>query len=819
CRETERKALIDFKRGLHDPSNRLSSWVGEDCCAWEGVGCSNISGHVIKLDLRNKRCRWALHGDITPSLRSLQQLSHLDFSGNYFTHKPIPKFLGAFRRLTYLNLSGAGFVGRVPDQLGNLSTLQHLDLSYNCYGDDEGDDFFCLYLENTRWISMLTSLRHLNMNWVNLTNASNWLQDLNVLPRVQEIELSSCDLGTFPRSLSHKNFTSLTTLDLRYNDINSTIPDWVFNITSLDLEHLDLSYNSLNGSLPTSLGNLSMLQSLILSSNYLNGTFPEGIKRLKGLVQLDLYSNSLRFAGIKDMFFERLPSSLEYLDLSYNSLHGSLPASLGNLFMLQSLILYSNYLNGMFPEGIKRLKNLVHLDLYNNSLSLSEDDLANLSSLKDLDISYNSIHLNKSDDWIPSFQLNTLYMPFCQILPTPHFPKWLRTQITLGELDLSNTGMKETIPNWLPSSLEYLDLSNNMIGGDVPIYLSNLTTLDLSNNSLSGHLPPKISIMMPSLEYLSLSDNNIMGEMPQFFPKISNTMSSLRWFDLSANNLSGGIPFSFCRIKSLVVLRLSKNNLSGKLPNCWKNSSNLVILDLSSNKLQGGLPDSLSNLQTLQSLHLSYNNFMGQIPLSFRNFTGLVTLDLAHNKFFGNIPNWIGESLPYLRTFNLRSNAFTGSIPRLSHLTSLQIVDLSNNHLSGIIPNSFGNFSALKGSPSKDLYFHNIYYEDYMWLFTKGSELEYNTMLLSIDTVIDLSNNGLSGCIPRELENLHGLRSLNLSGNYLTGEIPSNIDGMQLLEILDLSRNNLSGIIPSTLADLNFLNDLNLSYNNLSGKI
>ncbi|XP_064995378.1 receptor-like protein EIX2 [Musa acuminata AAA Group] len=1013
CRETERKALIDFKRGLHDPSNRLSSWVGEDCCAWEGVGCSNISGHVIKLDLRNRRrmdlyedcshqevydfldddpgCRWALRGDITLSLLSLQQLRHLDLSGNYFTHKPIPKFFGAFRRLTYLNLSGAGFVGRVPDQLGNLSTLQHLDLSYNCYGDDEDDDFFCLYLENTRWISMLTSLRHLNMNWVDLTDASNWLQDLNVLPRVQEIELSSCELGTFPRSPFQVNFTSLTTLDLRGNDINSTIPDWVFNITSLEflylggndlhgffpnsitkltslkaldlsgsvfqdgfmqlapisnlcklqilylsqvpindvlanlemvfsrclrnsmeelylggtqlsgsfpdwlgniknLKSLDLSFNSIYGSVPASIGNLSSLQHLYLYSNELKGTISKGIGQLKSLVDLDLSNNSLSLseddlanlsslkyldisynfielnkaddwipsfqlqsllmdfcqigptpqfpnwlrtqttlrqlylssAGIKDMFFDRLPSSLEYLDLSYNSLNGSLPASLGNLSMLHSLILSSNYLSGMFPEGIKRLKGLVYLNLYNNSLSLSEDDLSNLSSLKILDISYNSIHLNKSDDWIPPFQLNSLRMGFCQILPIPHFPKWLRTQTTFGELDLSNTGMKETIPNWLPSGLEYLDLSNNMIGmigGDVPYYFPNLTVLDLSNNSLSGYFPLKLSNMMPKLRYLFLSSNSFSGNLP---PRISNTMPSLQWFDLSTNNMSGEIPFSYCQLRNLEGLQLSENNLSGEVPNCWKNSSNLLLLDLSSNKLVGGVPDSLCNLQTLESLHLSHNNLSGPIPHCLKSCTELSTLDLGHNNFIGNIPTWIGESLLYLKTLSLRSNAFTGNIPQLSSLPSLRILDLSNNNLSGTIPQSFGDFSALKSAPMYQCcYFNNdsLSVED-MWLFIKGSEIKYTTSRqLSIDTLIDLSNNYLSGNIPEELGNLHGLRSLNLSGNYLIGKIPRSIDGMKQLEVLDLSRNNLSGAIPSDLAALNFLDHLNLSYNNLSGSI
>ncbi|CAL9137622.1 unnamed protein product, partial [Musa acuminata var. zebrina] len=782
----------------------------------------------------------------------------LDLSGNNFEGNRIPEFLGSFGRLTYLNLSGAGFGGRVPDQLGNLSTLHQLDLSYNFYPDDD------LYIENIGWISRLTSLQHLNMNQVSFRNVSNWLQALNVLSSIQVVELASCDLRTFPPSLSHVNFTSLTILNLEDNIINSTVPDWLFNITSLEV--LYLGWNYLYWQTLDSIAKLTNLRQLDLSYNMFHNDFrPEALSNLCKLQILDLEEVPINnvLSNLESVFSGCLMFSLEELDLSgtqlrgslpdwlgnfknlkslylsNNFLYGSVPASLGNLSSLQSLFLSSNDLNGSISEGIGGLKGLIQLDLSNNSFRFSKVHFANLSSLKWLDISYSYIDLNKGDDWIPPFQLHGLNMTFCQIVPRPHFPKWLRLQTTLRDLSLSSTSIKERIPNWLPSSLEYLDLSNNEIIDDVPQYLPNLMYMDLSNNSLSGHLPPRITNIMPHLQYLDLSGNKIAGELPQLFSKqthyldlsnnsflsqlplrISNTMQYLFWFDLSMNHLSGSIPLSFCQKKFLRVLRLSKNNLSGELPNCWKNSSSLFILDLSSNKLQGRIPDSLRNLQSLRALHLSNNNLIGQIPLSLKSCTNLVTLDLGYNNFNGNIPAWIGESLPYLKTLSLRSNALTGRIPELSHLTSLQILDLSNNNLSGAIPHTFSNFSSLKrSSSSSDLYFNNYSYDDEMWLFIKGSELEYTTRLLSIDKVIDLSNNSLSGFIPEELGNLHGLRSLNLSRNYLTGEIPSNINGMQQLEILDLSRNNLSGAIPSTLATLNFLSYLNLSYNNLSGRI
>lgn len=77
--------------------------------------------------------------------------------------------------------------------------------------------------------------------------------------------------------------------------------------------------------------------------------------------------------------------------------------------------------------------------------------------------------------------------------------------------------------------------------------------------------------------------------------------------------------------------------------------------------------------------------------------------------------------------------------------------------------------------------------------------------------VLNLSNNALSGALPAEVRRLSRLKILNLSHNNFTG-VPAEIGQLSNLEVLDLSYNNLTGL-PYELGNLSRLKLLDLTGN------
>ncbi|KAL4618796.1 hypothetical protein ACB092_06G036000 [Castanea dentata] len=831
CIQSERHALLSFKNDLQDPSNRLSSWAA-----------------APNQDCSYERSRFG--GKINPYLLDLKQLIYLDLSYNNFSGIQIPKFLGSMGSLRYLNLSYARFGGLIPHQLGNLSNLHYLNLG--------GYSYYNLYVMNLQWLSGLPLLQHLDLSFANLSQASNWLQEINKLPSLSELRLSFFHLSAsipppIPNSINFsslttlhlsvnyfqnssilfwifglrnlvsldlswnqfygpipvhlQNLTSLSHLGLSANNFNSSIPNWLYSFSHL--EFLNLGYNSLHATISSSIGNLTSAISIDLSRNELEGKVPRSLGNLCNLREIRLSYN--KWSPEISEIFERLSgcvsNSLEILDLSNAQLSwqltaklGPIPLSIGNLSSLRSLNLESNQINGTATQNFGQLSKLRYLNICLNMLEgvVLEVHFANFMILKTLVASQNQLTLEVSDNWTRPFQLNHLDLGSWNL--GPKFPLWLCSQKQLSTLGISNTGIIDPGPPsfWnLTSQLNFLNISHNQIYGEIPhipLIFSTASTIDMSSNHFTGPLP----CISSNLSFLDLSNNLLSGSISHF------------------------LCYKMKEPKYMEFLNLGKNLLSGKISNCWMKWQSLVALNLGNNNFSGSILASIGSLINLRSLHLYNNSFSGKFPSLLKNCKYLFTIDIGKNEFVGSIPLWIGHRLSSLMILNLRFNNFQGQIPKeLCALTSLQILDLSHNKLFGRIPKCVNNFSTMARNNNSNspllllgwsIGSSFIPFESEL-LLIKGKALEYSTTFRLVN-IIDLSNNNLR--IPENIGDMRSLESIDLSVNQLSGQIPQSMSCLTFLSNLNLSNNNLTGKIPSS-TQLQSLNASSFFGNGLCG--
>ncbi|RZB61527.1 Receptor-like protein EIX2 isoform B [Glycine soja] len=856
CIEREREALLQFKAALVDDYGMLSSWTTSDCCQWQGIRCTNLTAHVLMLDLHGQLhysyafnritgilSQRFIRGEIHKSLMELQQLNYLNLSSNDFQGRGIPEFLGSLTNLRYLDLSYSDFEGKIPTQFGSLSHLKYLDLCGN------------LYLQGSIPLQLgnLSQLQHLDLRGNQFEG--NIPSQIGNLSQLQHLDLRGNQFeGNIPSQIG--NLSQLQHLDLRGNQFEGNIPSQIGNLSQL--QHLDLSYNSFEGSIPSQLGNLSNLQKLYLGGPALK--IDDGDHWLSNLISLTHLSfHSISNLNTYHSFFQmiaKLPKlrelSLIDCSLSDHFILSLRPSKFNFSSSLSRLDLsWNSFTSSMILQWLSNVtSNLVELDLSGNLLEGSTSNHFGrvMNSLEHLDLSNN---IFKGDD----------FKSFANIC-------------TLRSLYATENNFSEDLPSILHNlssgcvrhSLQDLDLSYNQITGSLPdlSVFSSLKTLVLKQNQLSGNIPEGIRLPF-HLESLSIQSNSLEGGIPKSF----GNSCALRSLDMSGNNLnkelsviihqlSGCARFSLQELNiggnqingtlsdlsifsALKTLDLSENQLNGKIPESTKLPYLLESLSIGSHSLEGGIPKSFGNSCALRSLDMSGNNLNKELSVIIHQLSGcarfsLQELNIGGNQINGNnlnkelsviIHQLSGCARFSLQELNIRGNQINGTLSDLSMFSALKTLDLSENQLNGKIPEStklpslleslsigsnsleggipksFGDACALR---SLDMYNNSLSEEFPMIIHHLSGCARYSLEQL------DLSMNQINGTLP-DLSIFSSLRELNLYVNKLNGEIPKDNKFPPQLEQLVLQSNSLKGV----LTDYHFANMSKLYFLDLSG--
>ena len=769
-------------------------------------------------------------------------------NSNWLTDAPLGEWYGVSTdrsgRVVALDLGGEwddasrefvrfGLKGRIPSDLGSLTTLESLTLSINALSGSV-----------PRSVTSLQSLEQLDISYNGLT-------------------------GPIPLELG--TLIALERLNLNENRLVGPIPSAVGDLANL--VHLDLSNNELTGRIPPEIGSLLKLRNLDLSFNGLTSVIPPTFGNLTELVDLDLYDNQLT---------GEIPSALANLDalvslrLGWNVLTGPVPNWLGNLTELWSLGLSNNEHVGEIPPELGNLTNLRFLSLDGNALSGSlPPELGNLRQLRSIRLSDNKLTGTLPMSFLNLHNLETLGCGRTEGVCAPatdEFREWERQIKARGnitdpfdvlycdEIDkvaLRSLSDATSGSGWVHSDGWFVDENLDQWHGVRTDSIGRVSGLDLTGNGLAGYLPAQIG-QLANLTELKVGDNALTGQLPLSLRQLSieefdYTGTSLcvpddtgfrdwlnriprhngtgvqcpplterdileifyqsadgpnwnqskgwrsevplrRWhgvqtnasghvvgLSLPSNGLTGAIPAQLSDLQHLELLDLPGNQLTGAVPPDLGDLDRLELLDLSANQLSGQIPEGLGRLGELRSLRLENNELTGSVPSSFGGLDRLRYLGLSGNQLSGEIPEGLGR-LGELRYLRLQWNELTGSVPSsLGGLERLVYLNLSDNRLSGEVPKSLGRLAEL--------------------------------------TTLELHGNDFSGPLPKEFGALAQLQNLRLADNHLVGSIPAELGNLSQLVVLDLSGNELSGPLPAQLGHADKIEQLDLGSNALVGPL
>ena len=620
---------------------------------------------------------------------------------------------------------------------------------------------------------------------------------------------------------------------------------------------LELSSNSLRGNIPSELGNLSGLVAIRLDANFLTGEIPSELGLLTRLGQLELDGNQL--SGEIPQEFRNL-SNLRWLNLAYNQLTGPISPALGDLSELRHLHLGDNQLSGAIPLELSNLSNLISLHLFGNQLAGEiPSELGRLADLKELSLNANrlsgplpsSLSELKLLRWLTyenneglcspvdaAFQEWLESLEYVQHDVCAHAPEGTDREALASIFNVTGAHAWDRWEGWNTDTplgqwygvdtdnrgnVQQLALEANGLTGPIPFEIGSLTDLrrlSLQNNHLSGAIPGQLG-NLANLEYLNLRENMLRGVIP---PELSR-LTNLKELYLAGNQLVGCVP------ESLHGVLLDIEELG--LPSCGEAGP------LPGNAL--GIPGCYEPLPHEQPVVALWNadcKSSAQTPRGEDRIARYYSIRVETETIVVATLRAVHDTNLYLRSDSGTNGAIVSRLPEASRPDSglSQIVSnvgpgdytievtapagtsgeftLSVRVVVGEQLEERAALTALFDATDGDNWNRNDY-----WLTDAQLLHWYGVSTENFDRVIgiNLSDNRLSGEIPRGLLRLSLLQSLDLSNNRLTGEIPLELSHLLLLAKVNLDDNELTGDVPHVLSNLTHLQELSLAGNQLGG--
>ena len=523
------------------------------------------------------------------------------------------------RRVTGLQLYGAGLTGTVPASLGSLSQMAALDLGRN------------------RLTGSIPS-------------------SLGSLASLENLKLSRNDLtGTIPSTLGSQ--PALEWLQIQENELEGEIPEGLKDISGM--EYVDLSDNRLTGRVPREWATTSSgVAGLRFDHNRLSGCIPSGlVDNADDFVVLSF--NPQQDENGDDV---NLPTCVE--DATLSALAVS-PGGLNETFVPGDTDYTATVsppttgvtltatpndegaevtsVTGAAADGVTALTVTAGSGGWTVSGMTLGDNVISIVVSAD-DLSTETYTVTVLQTWCGrAGATDTALIADCLTLLS--FEDALRGTAALNwdvataiaDWDGVTVGRAGGNPNQ-PKGVTELDLGGDSLTGTIPAALgdlSTLTTLRLEDNGLTGAVPAELG-SLSTLEVLRLEDNSLTGAIPAELGDLSN-LTTLR---LEGNGLTGAIPAELGDLSNLEILRLQDNGLTGGIPAELGDLSNLTVLFLENNDLTGPIPDSLHDLDGFDFVDLSGNELTGRIPRAWATTSsGVAVLKVSDNRLRGCVPS------------------------------------------------------------------------------------------------------------------------------------------------------------------------------------